>query len=109
MKQYCLALDLKDDPALIAEYEVYHRAVWPEVLESIRLSGIERLDIYRWGNRLCMLLEADENFSFEAKAASDADNQKVQEWENLMWNYQQSLPGAKPGEKWQLMNKIFEL
>jgi L-rhamnose mutarotase len=109
MKQYCLALDLKDDPALIAEYEAYHRAVWPEVLESIRLSGIERLDIYRWGNRLCMLLEADENFSFEAKAASDADNQKVQEWENLMWNYQQSLPGAKPGEKWQLMNKIFEL
>ena len=109
MKQYCLALDLKDDPDLIAEYEAYHREVWPEVIESIRSSGIQKLDIFRWGNRLCMMLEADENFTFEAKAASDADNQKVQEWETLMWNFQQSLPGTKAGEKWQLMNKIFEL
>jgi L-rhamnose mutarotase len=33
----------------------------------------------------------------------------VQEWEELMWKYQQAIPGAKPGEKWVLMNKIFEL
>jgi len=33
----------------------------------------------------------------------------VQEWEKLMWKYQQALPKAKPGEKWVLMNKIFEL
>ncbi len=109
MKQYCLALDLKDDPALIAEYEAHHRAVWPEVLESIKSAGICKLDIYRWQNRLCMILEADDDFSFEAKAASDLGNSKVQEWEALMWKYQQALPGSKRGEKWQLMNKIFEL
>jgi L-rhamnose mutarotase len=28
----------------------------------------------------------------------DADNPKVQEWEALMWKYQQALPSAKPGK-----------
>jgi len=109
MQQYCLALELKDDPQLIAEYEAYHKAVWPEILESIRDSGITRLDIYRVQNRLFMILEANESFSFEAKAAADAANPIVQEWETLMWNYQQALSGAKPGEKWVLMQKIFSL
>jgi L-rhamnose mutarotase len=26
-----------------------------------------------------------------------------------MWKYQQALPMAKPGEKWLLMDKIFDL
>lgn len=109
MKKYCLALDLKPDPVLIAEYEAHHRAVWPEIFDSIRAAGIERLEIYRIENRLFMMLEADDDFSFEKKAAHDAANPKVQEWETLMWRYQQALPTAQPGEKWMLMEKIFEM
>ena len=56
-----------------------------------------------------MIMETTWDFSFEKKAAMDAANPKVHEWENLMWKYQQALPSAKPGEKWVLMNKIFEL
>jgi L-rhamnose mutarotase len=107
MKRYCLALDLKDDAALIAEYEAYHRAVWPEILESIRQSGIKTMDIYRTGNRLLMVMETEENFSFEVKAELDASNARVQEWEALMWQYQQALPGSAPGVKWVLMDPIF--
>lgn len=109
LKKFCLALDLKDDPDLIAEYEKYHRRVWPEIIESIKVSGIEILDIYRTGNRLFMIIEANENFSFEKKGAADAANSKVQDWETLMWKFQQPLPWAKPGEKWILMEKIFYL
>ena len=109
MKRYCLALDLKDDLKLIAEYEAYHKQVWPEILKSIKDAGIRQMEIYRTGNRLAMIIEADENFSFQKKSESDANNPKVQEWEQLMWNYQQALPHAKPGEKWVLMEKIFEL
>jgi L-rhamnose mutarotase len=56
-----------------------------------------------------MILEGNENFSFDKKNQMDNDNPKVQEWETLMWKYQQALPMAKAGEKWSLMNKIFQL
>lgn len=109
MKRYCLALDLVNDDKLIAEYEAYHKKVWPEIIQSIKGSGIENLEIYRTGNRLFMIMEVNDTFSFDKKAAADAGNEKVQEWERLMWKYQQALPGSKPGEKWILMNKIFSL
>lgn len=108
-QRHCFALDLKPDSELIAAYEAYHAAVWPEILDSIKTAGIEALEIYRIENRLFMILEANESFSFERKAAMDAANPKVQEWETLMWDYQQALPTAQPGQKWILMNKIFEL
>lgn len=107
MKNYVLALDLKPEPALIREYEEYHQAVWPEILDSIRESGITRMEIYRTGNRLCMHLETADDFSFEKKARLDAANPKVQEWESLMERYQQRLPGAEPGQKWVRMERIF--
>jgi L-rhamnose mutarotase len=109
INRYCLALDLIDDAALIAVYEQWHEHVWPEILESITSAGVEQMEIYRVSNRLFMIMDVNETFSFEAKAKSDAANEKVQEWETLMWNFQQALPFAKPGEKWVLMNKIFSL
>ena len=65
------------------------------------------LEIYRVENRLFMILEAGDDFSFAQKAAMDAANPKVQKWETLMWRYQQALPAARPGEKWVLMERIF--
>ena len=109
MKTFCLALDLKDDVALIAEYEEYHKNVWPEIKESITDSGITNMEIYRTGNRLFMIMETTDDFSFEKKATMDTDNKKVQQWETLMWNFQQPLPWAKNGEKWVMMDKIFSL
>lgn len=109
IKRYCLACDLKNDPQLIQEYEAHHRAVWPEIKKSILSAGIENMQIYRVSNRLFMIMEVNETFSFEKKAAMDEANPKVQEWENLMWKYQQKLPFAKEGEKWLMMEKIFSL
>jgi L-rhamnose mutarotase len=56
-----------------------------------------------------MIMEVNKKFSFEKKGVADAGNAKVQEWEELMWNYQQAIPGVKGGEKWVLMNKIFDI
>lgn len=109
MKRYCLTLDLKDDAKLIAEYEAYHQNVWSEILASIKDSGIIAMQIYRLQTRLMMIMETEEDFSFDEKAKMDDSNAKVQEWENLMWNYQQALPMAKKGEKWMLMDMIFEV
>jgi len=110
-KKYCLSTDLKDDPALIEEYEKYHATgnTWPEITKSIKDSGITNMEIYRIGNRLFMIMEVDDSFDFDKKAKMDTDNPKVQEWEELMWKFQQPLPWAKEGEKWMIMKKIFQL
>jgi len=108
MNRQCLALDLKDDSTLIAKYEEYHRNVWPEILDSLRDSGITNMEIYRISNRLFMIIETTDDFSFEKKGKMDNENSRVQDWEVLMWDYQQALPIAKPGEKWLPMEKIFD-
>ena len=105
------ALDLRDDPGLIAEYERLHRPgnIWPEIVASIRAAGIRELEIFRVGNRLLMALDVPEDYSPEARAAADAGNPRVQVWEKLMWRFQQALPFAGPGEKWMPMHRIFSL
>lgn len=108
-KRYCLTLDLKDDPALIAEYKRYHERIWPEITKTIKDAGIENLEIYLHGTRLFMIMEVNAVFSFERKAEADRNNPKVQEWETLMWKFQKPLPDARPGEKWLLMDQIFKL
>lgn len=109
MKRYCLALDLVDDLELIEEYEYWHRNGWPEIRESIIDSGVKEMEIYRTGNRLFMIVEAEGDFSFERKSELDAANKKVQEWENMMWKFQKPLPWAREGEKWIMMEQIFQL
>ena len=108
-RRYCLMVDLKDDEASIQAYEAHHRAVWPAIEASIRDAGVRRLSIYRCGNRLCMIMEVEDDFSFEEKAKADRDNETVQAWETLMWNFQQALPWAEPGEKWLLAQPVYEL
>lgn len=109
LEKYYFALDLKDDDKLINEYKEYHRSIWPEITASIKEAGIEDLEIYLIANRLFMIMTVNDTFSFEQKATMDLSNPKVQEWETLMWTYQQALPTAKEGEKWLLMDQIFKL
>ncbi|HYK56539.1 MAG TPA: L-rhamnose mutarotase [Flavisolibacter sp.] len=108
-RKYCLTLNLKNDPVLIRQYEEHHKAVWPEIIQSIKESGIENMEIYRFDTRLFMIMEVNDHFSFEKKQQADKDNAKVQAWEELMWKYQDAVPGAAKDEKWVLMNQIFEL
>lgn len=121
--RYCLALDLQNDPAMIAEYEAWHRNVWPEIKASILDSGITEMEIWRLEDRLFMIMETGPDFSFGKKAVMDADNPAVQRWEELMWKYQivikplegarpkdkQDEPAGVPTEKWRLMERIFVL
>jgi L-rhamnose mutarotase len=107
--RYCLTLDLEDDAQLIAEYKRYHEKVWPEIIRSIKNSGIQDMEIYQLGTRLFMVMEVNEQFSFAAKDRADRENPRVQEWEKLMWKFQKPLANAKPGEKWLRMDRIFKL
>jgi L-rhamnose mutarotase len=111
VKTYCLSLDLQNDPDLITEYKKFHEpgTIWPEVVENIKSQGILSEQIFLIGSRMVMVLETTDDFSFEARAAADQANPKIREWEDLMWKYQKALPQARSGEKWVLMEKIFEV
>jgi len=111
MTRLFYALDLKDDPELIEEYERWHQAdrVWPDIVQSLRSAGIEQAEIFRTGNRLVLVMDVSANFDPAAKAAADAADTRVQAWETLMWNYQQALPWAQAGQKWVPMHRIFSL
>jgi len=103
------ALDLKDDAALIAQYERWHRPenIWPEVVAGLSAAGVTELEIFRCGNRLVMVMDAPPSF-----AAADPDAPAIgraAQWEELMWRFQQSLPFAEPGHKWVSMHRIFSL
>lgn len=110
-KKLCYACDLVDNPELIEEYKSYHSKenAWPEITKSIRDAGIIDMEIYILANRLFMIMEVDESYTTERKQMMDATNPKVQEWEKLMWKFQQAPPGAKAGEKWLPMEQIYKL
>ena len=110
MKRYVLTLDLKDDPRAIAEYKAHHRAVWPEVQRSLRRVGVRAMDIYALGRRLTMVMDTRDDFdprrSFAAHVVSDP---RCAEWEELMKTYQEPPPGARPGQLWTRMQRVFHL
>ena len=111
MKRYCLALDLVDDAELITEYERLHKDenMSPVIKKSITDAGIVNMEIFRTGNRLFMIMQTNDDFDFDKKEAMDKANTNVQEWEQHVWKFQLPLPWAKEGEKWILMNQIFNL
>jgi L-rhamnose mutarotase len=102
----CYALDLAADAELIAEYERLHGlgAVWPAVVEHLRATGVETMEIWRTGDRLLMITEVSDDYPQQV-----ATPPEVERWEELMWRFQRPLPHAAEGEKWVPMTRIFNL
>jgi L-rhamnose mutarotase len=110
MPRLYFALDLRNDPVLIQEYERWHEAnsIWPAVTGSLRDSGVQELELYRCGNRLVQVLEASQDHAYATGRTAAADANMLA-WEELMWRYQQALPFAQKGEKWVRMHRLFSL
>ena len=109
MKRFCYTLDLKDNSKLKEEYIKYHSNVWPEIINSLKESGIIKAEIYNIGDRLFLLIDTNDEFTEENKRKLDLKNSIVQKWEALMSNYQKKIEFSKSENKWVRMNKIFEL
>ena len=110
MKEYALTINLKDDPALIAEYVKYHRNAWPEVLQTLRNVGVLKMEIWMLGRRLFMKMEVVDEFD-PARDFQRAEtiSARYVEWQRTMDRFQERVPEAKEGEHWATMEKIFQL
>ena len=110
MSRYVLTVNVKNDPGIVQTYREYHREVWPEVLASLRLAGVDRMDIYMLGRQLVMVVDMqgglDYRVAFEKHASS---SERVIEWERLMKSLQEQPAEARPGEWWALMEPVFHL
>lgn len=111
VKRYCRTMDLKDDPALIAEYVKRHseEESWPEIREGIRQVGILEMEIYILGNRLFMIVETPLDFDWDTAMRRLATLPRQQEWEDFMAIFQQCNEGDTADEKWKMMERMFYL
>ena len=110
-KRYCQTLDLKDDAKLIDEYIKRHSREehWSVVREGIREVGILEMEIYLLGNHLFMIVETPLDFDWDTAFSKLATLPKQAEWEEYMSVFQVANAGAASNEKWQLMDRIFNL
>ena len=111
VKRYVQTMELKDDVALIAEYQRRHSKgeAWPEILEGIRQVGILDMQIFILGTQLVMIVETPLDFDWDSAMARLATLPRQQEWEDYMAIFQQCKPGATSDEKWQMMRRMFYL
>lgn len=111
VKRYVQTMELKNDAALIAEYQRRHSQgeAWPEILEGIRQVGILDMQIFILGTQLVMIVETPLDFDWDSAMAQLATLPRQQEWEDYMAIFQQCKPGATSDEKWQMMRRMFYL
>lgn len=106
----CLMLDLRDEPALIDEYEARHRLIWPEVAAHLRSQGVTGMQIYRLGTRLCMVMDTDDAvYDADRMARAAATDPCLIAWEQQMGRYQAATPWTPAGTKWVVAEPIFDL
>ncbi len=111
VKRYCQTLDLRNDPALIAEYRRRHsrEEAWAEVLRGIREVGILEMEIYILGTRLFMIVETPLDFDWNEAMTRLATLPRQAEWEDYMAEFQLVKAGMTSAEKWQPMERMFHL
>lgn len=109
VKRYCQTLDLKNNPALIAEYVKRHSNIWPEIKTGICEVGILEMQIFLLGTRLFMIVETPLDFDWDCAMSRLATLPRQAEWEEYMSMFQIASTGASSSEKWKLMDEIFHL
>ena len=86
VKRYCQTLNLKNNPALIAEYRKIHskKEAWPEIRKGIRSVGILEMEIYISGFQVFMIIETPLDFDWETAMNTLSHLPKQAEWLSLI-------------------------
>ena len=110
-KRFCKTLKLKDDKELIKKYIKVHSpgSVWTEITKGIREVGIIDMEIYLQDNMAFMIMDTVPDFDHEKAMKKLAGLPRQKEWEEYVSQFQQAGSKADTPEKWELVERIFEL
>jgi L-rhamnose mutarotase len=110
-KRYCKTLLLENDQALIEEYKKVHApgAAWHEITQGMKDVGILDMEIYIQGTRLFMIMDTVADFDHDKAISELAQKPRQHEWETYVSQFQKASEDASANEKWQLMERIFEM
>ena len=110
-KRYVQTLELRDDPDMIKEYLKWHSDEyhWKEIRDGIKAVGILEMEIYILGTRLVMIVDAPEDFDWQAAMDKLATLPRQAEWEAFVARLQGCRADARSDEKWQMMERMFYL
>jgi L-rhamnose mutarotase len=90
-------------------YEAYHANPWPEVNVGLLSCGVERMFIYRFGRQLFMFMETADDFDMERDLPKYVEDPRAREWDEMMADFQETMPGAPEGSKWVEMKELYAL
>ncbi|WP_255669428.1 L-rhamnose mutarotase [Flavobacterium soyae] len=110
-KRYCKTMELLNDAALIEAYKKAHAkgAAWPEITQGMKEVGIIDMEIYLMGTRLFMIMDTVADFNHDKAMQELAAKPRQSEWEAHMAQFQDTSAEATANQKWQLMERIYEM
>ena len=106
MKRVAFVLKVREDK--LQDYKMYHRAVWPEMLDALRRNGWRNYSLFvRKDGTLFGYMETPENLQ---TALADMAKEEVNtKWQEFMAPYFESLEGARPDKMMLELEEVFHL
>ncbi len=103
MPRYCLLGHV--DPNRLDEYREAHRAVWPELLETLRDAGWRNYSLFlRDDGLLIGYAEADDLARAQEQVARTEVNER---WQQAMGDL--FVTEGAPDEAWEIVPEVFNL
>lgn len=106
MKRFGQIIGVKQEK--LEEYKKYHAAVWPEVLEMIRLCNIRNYSIFYKDGMLYAYFEYVGD-DFDADMAKMAADPMTQKWWDVMMPMQIPVATRAEGEWWANLEEVFHV
>ena len=105
-----LTANLVKDPKKQQEYLSHHATQfqkWPEVAQGFCNASFQQLLVFRQGRQLMLVISIPKGASLdELNPKTALNNPRVDDWNALMKQYQEGLPGTKPGETWVFLEPV---
>ncbi|MBD2722133.1 L-rhamnose mutarotase [Hymenobacter armeniacus] len=108
-----LTANLVKDSKKQQEYLNHHATQfqqWPEVAQGFCRASFQQLLVFRQGRQLMLVISIPHGASLdELNPKTSLNNPRVNDWNALMKQYQEGLPGTKPGEVWVFLKPAVAL